>query len=1513
MKLRRLASAFLAVVIVGVNVLNGVLPVMADEGDPTIKNPDGPTIIDEDGQQIKLYKTVKSVEGYANKWEVTLRIESPKTEKTSDTVLVIDRSGSMGNNNRLTNAKAAARSLAQQLLPEGNTTNRVAVVSFASTASNSGTGTDFTDSYDTVSTAIGRMSSNGGTFTQSAIHMAAEMLRNSTADIKTMILLSDGEPTYSVPFTTSARDDDSNFVAYDGALESSSEVEQSVFNYTSSGRVGNGSNLRYCIDTDWWGNCVKYYNHGNSAIAEAGYFKESGNGALYTIALEAGSVGTPILNAIASPDKHYTATPSELTTIFKEIGGNILSLIQEASVEDTMGHGVMVSGTNDTSIEWEPVFELQGDVFVAETSYEVEMDESVFDQASDGGYYALNESAVLTYNDGKTGEFPIPKAKPFAVHVEKQLVQRMADGSEESLADGQIFKFNISGVDKDFYVESGDENIVKVTVPIELGTQYTITEDMSWTGENALHDTNNYLVEYDNNVFTVNKDHGDQIDVVIKNIYESVGVDASKEWNDDEDRDGKRNSYNDLYVAVKDGANYVKIANISTAKGQENQEFEFNDLPKNRDGKEIKYTIVEARGCNETTSGITCQSEFSGDDIYSVENEGGAIINTHEPETVKLTIKKKWDVSAGTLPTATPGFVTVEVSNDKNDTVETVTLRGEAYNEWTGEFEGYKYDNGQTINYTVTEKTIDENALDTSKNTLYVYEGDVLEGKWVASHSGTEVTNTWTPATTVYSGVGKFYIEKVDQDGEAISGVTFAVGNDEYTTGNDGKVEIVFSEATEKPDDSYTIRVTETDAPDYYDLISGTEVLVVSTGLDLAVDTEELTNTYTKTFEFGVQTAVSGYVWQENNLTLTATDQALAKELIIEKTFEGITPEAFEENSEIEFVITGPEGFSEMTVGNGDEECKISGSELVCVISGTNVLLPIGEYTITENNAAISNFDYVSDPIDGKVTQSVELGETARFEFKNTYTPVKTASYAVKKIWEDDDDRDGLRPDDLKVTLFADGKAYGEPVILTGEEWSYEWIELPLVNENAEVIDYSVEEEDVSGYESDNGKLVNGVFVFTNTHEPETKNIKIKKVWDVANGNLPSTAPTFIMVELSKDKDDEKKQIRLDGDGYGEWESDEISVFVYANQGETVTYEVKELSIDGEGLSGDNADTLYIYNGEVLEGKWVAEDNGLSVKNTWTPATSEYEFEGEDKFEILKLDEEGDVMSGVVFAINDETETTNDDGVIEIEVPISEDEAEEEFKYEISEKESPYGYDEVEGSATITVTCTSDLKGVDEDNLVNKYTKTCEYKKTGDDGFVWDEEAKRVIVTNLRSLAGSLTIKKIFLGVSAAELNDLTFTITGPEDFGEDGEIEIMFSDDCTISGDTAICEIDVKVPTGEYTVKENNAEIGGYELTVEGDGEIREIEKDDDVEFVISNTYEKIPPTSCEDGGECGGGEEVPIKPDTGVFTGGNNGGATINNSMIYSVKVVAIIALISTSLIAVNIREVEKYKTKR
>lgn len=69
--------------------------------------------------QVTTSKTATPVPGMVNTWDITVRIEGKDTQKTSDIVLVIDTSGSMNDNNRITAAKNAAKSFVETLLGEG--------------------------------------------------------------------------------------------------------------------------------------------------------------------------------------------------------------------------------------------------------------------------------------------------------------------------------------------------------------------------------------------------------------------------------------------------------------------------------------------------------------------------------------------------------------------------------------------------------------------------------------------------------------------------------------------------------------------------------------------------------------------------------------------------------------------------------------------------------------------------------------------------------------------------------------------------------------------------------------------------------------------------------------------------------------------------------------------------------------------------------------------------------------------------------------------------------------------------------------------------------------------------------------------------------------------------------------------------------------------------------------------------------------------------------------------------
>ncbi len=152
------------------------------------------------------------------------------------------------------------------------------------------------------------------------------------------------------------------------------------------------------------------------------------------------------------------------------------------------------------------------------------------------------------------------------------------------------------------------------------------------------------------------------------------------------------------------------------------------------------------------------------------------------------------------------------------------------------------------------------------------------------------------------------------------------------------------------------------------------------------------------------------------------------------------------------------------------------------------------KYTVTENSVP----DY-STSIKG-------------YDVTNSYTPEKT-SVTVTKSWEDKNNLDGHRPSIIKVQLLADGKELGKAVDVTeADNWTKTWSDLPL-KAKGELINYTVEEESVSGYVTTVDDTNKGNIKITNTHEPEKTKVEGKKIWE-DNDNQDGKRKELVTINL---------------------------------------------------------------------------------------------------------------------------------------------------------------------------------------------------------------------------------------------------------------------------------------------------------------------------------------------------------------------------------------------------------------
>ena len=196
--------------------------------------------------------------------------------------------------------------------------------------------------------------------------------------------------------------------------------------------------------------------------------------------------------------------------------------------------------------------------------------------------------------------------------------------------------------------------------------------------------------------------------------------------------------------------------------------------------------------------------------------------------------------------------------------------------------------------------------------------------------------------------------------------------------------------------------------------------------------------------------------------------------------------------------------------------------------------------------------------------------DEAVFEFTNEYI---VTEITVEKVWEDDSNQDGVRPDSIKVQLLADGEPEGDPAELNEEnEWTYTFEDLPVYTEDRETIQYSIEEVEVDEYKTEMGELeetdTGYAITITNIHESESTQVTVTKAWeDDSNQDGLRVAPEVTLIgtytvdgeEKTVDIEEATRTIELGKEEEGViWEG--LPVY---QEGAEVTYTVTEASIDG--------------------------------------------------------------------------------------------------------------------------------------------------------------------------------------------------------------------------------------------------------------------------------------------------------------------------------------------------------------
>ena len=215
---------------------------------------------------------------------------------------------------------------------------------------------------------------------------------------------------------------------------------------------------------------------------------------------------------------------------------------------------------------------------------------------------------------------------------------------------------------------------------------------------------------------------------------------------------------------------------------------------------------------------------------------------------------------------------------------------------------------------------------------------------------------------------------------------------------------------------------------------------------------------------------------------------------------------------------------------------------------------------------------------------STQVTNNAITELTNVHTPEEVEA-TVKKVWDDADNQDGLRPDHIDVTL-----SNGKTVTLNdANQWTATVTGLPKYDKG-KLITYTWTEAAVNGYTPT--QVTDGtITTLTNVHTPETTEATIKKVWDDAN-NQDGIRPGSIQATLSNGQ-----TVTLSDSN--DWTATITGLPKYAN-GQEIAYTWTEVKVDGytstQATNGTITTLTNVHTPELIE---------ATVRKVWDDANNQ--------------------------------------------------------------------------------------------------------------------------------------------------------------------------------------------------------------------------------------------------------------------------------------------------------------------
>ncbi len=778
----------------------------------------------------------------------------------------------------------------------------------------------------------------------------------------------------------------------------------------------------------------------------------------YTVRYLLSGTNTVLLPTKVVNDKELGSSVTEDYVKISGLYPDKLSATIETLNDDSSKNVIIFYYSKQSSVEYKVVHHYE------EEGIEVEIDEGYQSISAERvveysghedipeGYFATVVVESLTLTSDKTNNVihfyyvPYPFTKYIVHHyyqtdVDKQTTYTMYPEDEDAMKDSGALRQAYSYVAK----RNIKENYKIEKIFVESAEQKA-TRDVYLTAKAA--DMNKEIHIY-----------------MYYSLINEIDIAGSKTWNDANDQDGFRPEF--IMIRVWNGNTEVAFKEVSA---NDNWAWTFENLPKYENGQEITYTITE-----------------DAVDKYTTEINGYDVTNTHEPEEIEISGSKTWN-DANNQDGFRPETITIRLLANGDEVA--VAVVGEAEG-WAWKFsELPKYEAGEEITYTITEDAVD---------------------KYTTEINGYDVTNTHEPEKTTIVGF-KTWKDNNDQDGNRPDSI------------------VVNLHANGELIDSQTVTAAEEWMwifPDLDVYRNGEKIVYTLSENTISrytpvINGYNITNLYTPE-----KTNVLGHkIWDDNDNLYGKRPEGITINLYANGAFVDsryvtaadnwtwnfIDLDMYANGVKIVYTITEDPVEDYTSVVNGydvinsyvSEKTSVAGSKTWVDNNDNAGIRPdsivinllangvrVASQTVTAADNWTWNFADLEKYDNGKlivytITEEPVAGYSATvygYDVVNTYVP-ETISIPVVKVWVDDEDFDGQRPDSITVRLYADGAMIATKVITAADNWGYVFTGLNEFNGNERIV-YTLTEDYVENYDSIVvGSAENG-FVITNEYTVE--------------------------------------------------------------------------------------------------------------------------------------------------------------------------------------------------------------------------------------------------------------------------------------------------------------------------------------------------------------------------------------------------------------------------------------------